>query len=145
MGSIQETDGASLTKLYQLNFETAYFLARPLLNILANQENGGQIVFVGSRPALQPQEGKDMVAYSLSKSLVFHLAELINATYKGQNIKASVIVPGTMDTPRNRASMPDADYSQWVPPAQVANTIHFLFSESGRMLNEPILKIYNQS
>ena len=64
-GSIQETDASALQKMYQLNFETAYFLVRPLLKVLEGQENGGQIVFIGSRSAFNPQEGKDLVGKTL--------------------------------------------------------------------------------
>ncbi len=144
-GNLLETDAASLQKMYKLNFETAFFLARPLLKILESQENGGQLVFIGSRPAINPEEGKDLVAYSLSKSLVFGLVDLVNATYKGKDISAAVVVPGTMDTPGNRAAMPEADFSRWVPTSGVANAIHYLFTDTGRMLSDPVIKIYSHT
>lgn len=145
MGDIGATDGANLQKMYRLNFETAYFLVRPLLAKMVERGTGGQIVLIGSRPAINPVEGKDMIAYSLSKSLIFRLAEFINEAYADDNIVASVIVPGTMDTPANRDAMPDADVSQWVPTERVAETIHFLFTEAGKMLRQPVIKVYNQT
>lgn len=145
MGGFKNTNGNDLLRMYQLNFESAYFLARPLLEVLEKQKEGGQLVFIGSRPAYNPEEGKNMVAYSLSKSLLFRLADLINENYKDSNITASVVVPATMDTPRNRESMPDADFEAWVPTDKVAESTHFLFTEAGRMLRHTELKVFNRS
>src|SRR5258706_5800816 len=57
MGGILETDGAALKKMFSLNFETAFFCTRPLFKHML-QENGGRIVFIGARPALQVAAGK---------------------------------------------------------------------------------------
>jgi hypothetical protein len=66
-----------------LNFDTAYFLARPLFQHM--MQNGyGRLVFIGSRPALQPGDGKSKLAYSLSKSLLFTLSDMLNAEAKRQ-------------------------------------------------------------
>jgi NAD(P)-dependent dehydrogenase (short-subunit alcohol dehydrogenase family) len=143
-GGLADTDGAAIEKMYRLNFETAYFLVRPLLARFKAQ-GGGRFVFISSRPALNPSDGKNLVAYALSKGMVSHLAELINAEGKDDNIVASVIAPSTLDTPVNREAMPDADFSKWVPPARIADTIAFLLSPAGRMLREPVAKIYNQA
>ena len=59
--------------MYSLNFETAYFVARPVFLQMLKQSTGGRMVFIGARPALQPKDGKDMLAYGLSKSLIFTL------------------------------------------------------------------------
>ena len=90
-------------KQIALNFDTAYHVARPLLKHFKEQ-GSGSLVFVGARPALDPQAGKNMIAYALSKSLLFQLAEYINAEHKGTDITASVIVPSTIDTPRRKSS-----------------------------------------
>ncbi len=143
-GGFAETDGATLQKMYRLNFETAYFLTQALLPIF-EKRGGGQIILVGARPALDAEEGKNLIAYALSKKLVFFLAELINAHGKDRRITASVVVPGTMDTPRNREAMPDADFSKWASPAAVADAIHFLLTDSGRQVREGVIKVYNES
>lgn len=144
-GGFKEADGAALSKMYKLNFETAYFIIRPLLEICEKQANGGKIILIGTRPALNPKEGENLVAYSLSKSLLFKLAELINEYGSSKGITASVIVPSTMDTPGTRASMPDADFSKWVPTDKVADTVEFLLSDAGSMLRETVIKIYNKA
>lgn len=143
-GGIETTSGSDLMKQYSLNFETSYFTARPLFNhMMAN--NDGRLVFVGARPALKPVDGKSMVAYSLSKSLVFKLAELLNAAAKGKNVTATVIVPSTIDTPMNRKNMPDANFENWVKPQQIAEVMEMICADIGLPLRETVVKIYGNS
>jgi NAD(P)-dependent dehydrogenase (short-subunit alcohol dehydrogenase family) len=144
MGDIAATDGGALRKMFSLNFETAYFFARPLfLHML--EKGYGRVAFMGARPALKPEQGKGVLAYSLTKSLLFRLAELLNATAKGKNVVASVIAPSTIDTPANRKSMPDADFSAWVSATDIATLLEFICSEEGNALREPVYKIYNNA
>ncbi|UFH55615.1 SDR family NAD(P)-dependent oxidoreductase [Spirosoma sp. KNUC1025] len=144
MGTIQETTVDLLQNMFELNFLSAFNFIKPLMTRF-EQQNGGQFILIGSRPALQPTDGKNMVAYALSKSLVFELANLINAQGKGKNITASVIVPSTIDTPTNRTAMPDADASRWVPATNIAELIAFMLNDTGRMMRETVIKLYNQS
>src|ERR1700738_5115433 len=83
MGDIASTDGEALKKMYSLNFETAYFIARPLFRHML-QNGYGRLVFIGARPALKAEQGKSVVAYSLTKAMLFHLADLMNAETKGK-------------------------------------------------------------
>jgi NAD(P)-dependent dehydrogenase (short-subunit alcohol dehydrogenase family) len=91
------------------------------------------------------RHSKGMTAYGLTKSLLFRLAELLNLEAKGTDVVAVVIVPSTIDTPQNRASMPDADFSTWMDPAKMAEIIHFHTSSAADGLREPILKMYNKA
>jgi NAD(P)-dependent dehydrogenase (short-subunit alcohol dehydrogenase family) len=144
MGGIDRTTGADIDKMISLNFKTAYFLARPLFQHM--MKNGsGRLVFVGARPAIRAEQGKGVIAYALSKSLLFKLAELLNAEAKGKNIVASVIAPSTIDTPQNRSSMPDAKPGDWVRADQIAEVLEFICSQKGEVLREPIYKIYNNA
>jgi NAD(P)-dependent dehydrogenase (short-subunit alcohol dehydrogenase family) len=144
MGDVAATDGDALRKMITLNFETAYFVARPLFRHM--QDNGyGRLVFMGARPALKPEQGKGAVAYAMSKSLLFQLADLLNATAKGKNVVASVVAPSTIDTELNRKSMPDADPATWVRPEQIADILEFICSEKGDVIREPVYKVYNNS
>ncbi len=143
-GSIQTTDGAALQKMISLNFNTAYFVARPVFNQMLSQ-NSGRIILIGARPALSAAEGKNTVAYALSKSLVFELAELLNAEGAQKNVISSVIVPGVIDTPLNRSSNPTANFSDWVTPEEIANSIFYLCSSEGKSIREAVVKIYGNS
>ncbi|MFC2115764.1 SDR family NAD(P)-dependent oxidoreductase [Bacteroidota bacterium] len=145
MGGIIETGLEEFDKMYRLNFVTTYNIARQVFLRMGNQKEGGQLVFIGSRPALDPDQAKEMIAYSLTKSLVFRLAEVINEDGKEKGITASVVIPSIIDTPQNRSSMPDADFSKWVSPASIAENIFHLSTPAGKQLRGSILKVYGDS
>ncbi len=144
MGKIAETRSADILKQYKLNFETTYHVARPVF-IQMMQQGSGRIFLVGSRPGLSAKDGKGMIAYGLSKSLIFRLAELLNDEAKGSNVVTSVLVPSTIDTPQNRKSMPNADFSSWVKPEAIADAVYFYCTDGAAALREPIIKLYNNS
>jgi NAD(P)-dependent dehydrogenase (short-subunit alcohol dehydrogenase family) len=144
MGNVSATKKEDIQKQYSLNFETAYFLARPLLKHM-QQNVYGRLIFIGARPAINPAQGKDLIAYALSKSLLFKLADFINEENKGKNIVASVVVPSTIDTALNRKSMPDVNPENWVKPEQLAELLEFICSEKAVPLREPLYKVYNNS
>lgn len=144
MGDIAATGGDDLKKQYSLNFETAYFVARPLFTHMM-QNNFGRLIFVGARPALDTTAGKSMIAYAFSKSLIFKLAEILNATAKGKNVTATVFVPSTIDTPQNRLSMPDKNPDDWVKASQIADLMEMVCSDTGNPLRETVMKVYGNS
>ncbi len=144
MGDIDATDAKALRNMMAMNFETAYFFARPLFRHMIEQ-GYGRIAFMGARPAIRPEQGKSAIAYALSKSLLFELAQILNAEAKGKNVVVSVIAPSTIDTPINRQSMPDADPNNWVKPADIAALLEFICSKEGDALREPVYKIYNNA
>jgi NAD(P)-dependent dehydrogenase (short-subunit alcohol dehydrogenase family) len=144
MGSIADTSGSDIRKQVLLNFDTAYHVTRPLLAHMKEKKKG-RIVFIGARPALQPADGKNLVAYALSKSLLFRLAECINEETKGTDVTATVVVPSTLDTATNRKSMPDADPDLWVKPEALAGILEFICSEAAAPLRESVLKVYNNA
>ena len=145
MGKITETGKESLNRMIDLNFYTAYNLVKPLFEHFLGKARGGQFIFIGSRPGLNPADGKDFFAYTLSKSMLFRLAEVINAEGKDKGVSATVIVPSTIDTAANRKAMPGADFSKWVPPSNIADAISFCLTDTGRMLRDQVIRIYNNS
>jgi NAD(P)-dependent dehydrogenase (short-subunit alcohol dehydrogenase family) len=144
MGDIRKTGLEDIRRQIQLNFDTAYTAARPIFLQMLEQGQG-RIFMVGSRPGLDMRDGKGMTAYSLSKSLVFRLAELMNREAAGTGVVVSVLVPSIIDTPQNRVSMPNADFSAWVSPDAIAETIHYHSSPEAAHLREPVLKVYGRS
>lgn len=144
IGDLAATDEQSIDKFFALNFKSAFFVARPLMEHF-KRSGSGQFILMGARPAIQPEDGKKMIAYALSKSLLFNLAELINAEGKKAGITASIIVPSTLDTPPNREGMPNADFNLWVKPVDVAKTISFILSGTGSQLRHSVFKMYNRS
>lgn len=144
MGTIVETPASAIAKQYKLNFETAYNVARPVFTQMMKQ-GSGRIFLIGSRPGSDMRNSKGMVAYGLGKSLIFRLAELMNDEAKGTQVVTSVVVPSTIDTPQNRASMPKADFKKWVSPETIADAIYFYCSPEGAALREPVIKVYGDS
>jgi NAD(P)-dependent dehydrogenase (short-subunit alcohol dehydrogenase family) len=144
-GGIAETDSATLKKMFALNFDTTYFVARPLFQQMTTQAAGGRLVFVGARPALRPKDGNKSLAYALSKSLIFKLAEFLNAAGSDKNVTASVVVPSTIDTSVNRESMPNADFNSWVKAEDIAAAMAQLCSSEASAWRETVVKIYNRA
>lgn len=144
MGTIANTSVADIDQQVSLNFKTAYQVVRPLFIHMLEKGNG-RLVFIGARPALEAASGKDMLAYGLSKSLLFKLAEYLNEEAKGKNVTAAVVAPSTLDTPINRLSMPDVDPAIWVKPEALAGILEFIVSEAGAPLRESVYKVYNNA
>lgn len=145
MGGINETDGRALKNMFSINFDTAYYVARPVFQKMITQSTGGRIVFVGSRPALVASQGKGVLAYALSKSLLFKLAEYLNAEGAAKNVVTAVVAPSTIDTPVNRKAMPDADFDAWVKPEEIAEVMTFIASTKGSALRDPVFKVYGNA
>lgn len=122
MGNLNNTNTKVIEKFLKLNFETAYNLARPLMQHMATMRKG-KIFFIGSGQGMNTKTGKDVVAYSLSKSLLFQLTNIINAEKKNTGVQAFVVVPSIIDTHQNRKDMPNADFSQWQKPEDIARII----------------------
>ena len=144
MGNIEATPLADIHKQLSLNFDTAYNMARPLHKHML-QHNKGRIVFIGARPSLEASAGKSLVAYGLSKSLLFKLAEYMNEEAKGKNVVTTVVVPSTLDTALNRKSMPDANPDNWVKPSALAAIFEFAVNGVATPLRETVLKVYNNA
>jgi NAD(P)-dependent dehydrogenase (short-subunit alcohol dehydrogenase family) len=102
-------------------------------------QGGGKIVNIGAGAGLSgmPQMG----AYSASKSVVIRLTEAMAGELRAQNINVNCILPSIIDTPRNRADMPDADFSAWVTPAAMAEVVGFLASDAAAPIHGAALPV----
>jgi len=124
-GTMEKTSMEDVHKMISLNFETAFHYVRPLISRMKQQPLGGKIFLMGSKPGKNPAAARTAVAYAFSKSLVFRMAEIINEegipnSLGTKNISATVFVPGTLDTKTNREAMPNADFSKWNKPEDIA-------------------------
>ena len=142
MGSIAETKMADILKQHKLNFQTTYHTARPVFVQMLKQ-GSGRIFLPGARTGIDMKFSKGTIAYGLSKSLIFRLAELMNEEAKGKNVFTSVIAPSIIDTPQNRQSLPKANPSDWVNAEDIANIIYFYSTNEASVLRETVLKVYN--
>jgi NAD(P)-dependent dehydrogenase (short-subunit alcohol dehydrogenase family) len=140
-GDINTTSVEDVRHQVMLNFETAYNVVHSLFAHF-KQNNEGRIVFIGSQPALTPKKATKSLAYALAKSMLFQLAAILNEEARGTNVVANVVVPSTIDTLANRKGMPDADFSKWVKPEQLAATMEVLCSDIASAWREPVIKVY---
>ena len=93
---------------------------------------GGHLVNISARPALNPRQGANMTAYTASKAAVAAFSVALAEELKGENISVIALAPSTIDTPTNRNDMPKADHASWVKPTAIAELIaaHISLSET---------------
>ena len=103
---------------------------------------GGRIVNVAARPALEPRLGAGMIAYTASKSAVAALTQALAQETTDEQIWVNAVAPSVLDTPANRAAMPDADYRRWVAPADLAEIVTFLASPANRVTRGAVIPVY---
>jgi NAD(P)-dependent dehydrogenase (short-subunit alcohol dehydrogenase family) len=106
-------------------------------------QGGGRIVFVLARSALQGTARHS--AYAASKAAAQRVMESLSAEVRDSGVNVNAVMPSTIDTPPNRAAMPNADYSRWVTPQQVAAAIAFLCSADASALHGVSLEVYNRA
>ena len=122
-----------------LNLQTAFLVNRAVIPHMV-QRKWGRIINISSKAAVSP--GPRQAAYNVSKTAVIALTQSISVEYRRKGIAANVILPSIIDTPTNRKQMPDADYSRWVTPGQLAELILFLCTEEGGSLNGASIPMY---
>jgi len=137
--SIADTDDATFQRMFDLNLNSVFHILRATIPVL-RQTGNGRIIAIGSRAALEP--GAGVGAYSASKAAMVSLIRTVALENKDAGLTANVILPGTMDTPANRKSIPNADFSKWVRPSTVASLITWLASDAGKDINGAVIPVY---
>lgn len=150
MGPIDGEDASVWDRMMNLNGKTCYLCCRETARILKRQKTdgacrGGRIVNVAARPALVREAGAGMVAYAASKSAVASITQGLAAELNSSGIWVNGVVPSVLDTPANRAAMPDADHDAWPKPAEIAETIAFLASSENRVTRGALVPVYGRS
>ena len=136
----QTTDDASPAwdRMFALNLTTALNAARAALPHL-KASSDGRIVNVGSAAALKA--GMGMGAYAASKAAVHKLTEGLAEELKSTSVTVNAVLPSIIDTPQNRADMPDADPAAWVAPADLAAVTLFLASPAARAMTGALVPV----
>ena len=132
-----EGDPKTWQRLYALNVMTALNASRSAIPHLTTS-GAGRIVNVGAMGAIQA--GSGMGPYAASKAGVHRLTEALAAEWKGK-ITVNAVLPSTIDTAANRASMPNADFSKWVRPEELAEVILFLASDAASAVTGALLPV----
>jgi 3-oxoacyl-[acyl-carrier protein] reductase len=135
--AVAEGEAKTWQRMYALNVLTALNASRSAIPHLA-ASGTGRIVNVGAMGALQA--GAGMGPYAASKAGVHRLTEALAAEWKGK-ITVNAVLPSTIDTPANRASMPKADFAKWVTPQELADVILFLTSDAASAVTGALLPV----
>lgn len=137
-----ETGDEEWDLMLALNLRTTVNAVRAFVPPMLKR-GGGRVVAVGARPGLQGMARH--AAYSASKAALMRMIESLAAELKDSGVTANSVLPSILDTPQNRAAMPDADFSRWVGPEQVARTIAFLVSDAARDISGAAIPVFGRA
>lgn len=138
MGEDAFDAGPHWDEMFRINVETLRNVLRAVVPGM-RQRGSGRIVNVGALSAREGQAG--MSAYCAAKGSVMRLTESLSRELRGSGINVNAVLPSILDTPRNRADMPDADFSRWVTPASLAGVMLFLGSAAARDIHGALLPV----
>ena len=141
-GSIEETPIDLFKAQYAVNFETAFNMTRAALPVMKS-EGGGSIVYIGTTAATSPFAGGS--AYALSKMALRGLMRVVDVENRTNGIRANELVVKIVDTPRNRAENPTADFSRWTTGEQLAEAIEWLCSDASAPLSGGSIPAYGRA
>lgn len=119
-GDIIQNSTADIQKMISVNVATAHNIATPLIQVNRRQQKKLNFIFIGAKAAMKAASAVTNVAYALSKKMLYHYAEFINESENKYGTAAFIILPGTLNTPFNRDAMPDADFTKWTNPEDIA-------------------------
>jgi NAD(P)-dependent dehydrogenase (short-subunit alcohol dehydrogenase family) len=140
--SLHETPLGDWEFMLGLNARSVFVMCQAVVPQMLGQ-NQGRIVNVASRAALRGDAGH--AAYSASKAAVVRLTESMDEELKNHGVNVNCVMPAIIDTPQNRAAMPDADFRKWVTPEAIADVILFLASEGARAIHGAAIPVYGRS
>jgi len=141
-GRVHETPIEQFEQQFRLNLRPTYLITAATLPHLL-EGGGGSIVCAGTRAAVQPFSGA--AGYVSSKAAVIAFAQAVAVEYKNDGIRCNAILPSVIDTPANRAAMPDADHERWVKPAEIAGPIAHLLSDDSRPTSGAAVPVYGRA
>jgi NAD(P)-dependent dehydrogenase (short-subunit alcohol dehydrogenase family) len=140
--SLSGLDIATLRQQLELNLVTAAIVTKHAMPLLAAQ-GGGPIVHVSSRVAAQT--GENSFAYSVSKLGVVRLVEAAAAEGREHGVRVNCIMPSIIDTPANRAALPQADHDRWPKPSELAAVLAFLVSDDAVLISGAAIPVYGRA
>ncbi|MCI0336021.1 MAG: SDR family oxidoreductase [Acidobacteria bacterium] len=136
--ALHETPLSDLDFMFNLNARSVFITCQAVIPHMLRQGNG-KIINIASRAALAGDAYH--AAYSVSKAAVVRMTESMSTELKDKGINVNCLMPSIIDTPQNRAAVPDADQSKWVKPAALADVILFLASEGARAIHGASLPV----
>ena len=144
-GKVAETDKTALMTQIDNNFVSCFMCCRAAIQAMLAGGQGGRIVNVAARPALEWRSGAGMAAYTAAKTGVAALTVALAEEVAKDGILVNAVAPSIMDTPANRKAMPKANFDAWPNVEEVAATIAFLASPDNRVTRGAIVPVYGKS
>ena len=135
-------DVSVLRQQLELNLVTAAIVTKHAMPVLAAQD-GGALVHVSSRVAAE--KGENGFAYSVSKLGVVRLVEAAAAEGRAQGVRVNCIMPSIIDTPTNRAALPEAEHDRWPKPSELAAVLAFLVSDDAVLISGAAIPVYGRA
>jgi len=137
--AVVDSDDDTFQRMMDVNLKPLLHILRAAIPPL-RESGSGCVIAVGSRAAVEP--GPSVGAYSASKAAMLSVMKTVAVENRDAGLRANVILPGTIDTPANRQSNPDADFSKWVRPRAIASLITWLAGDAGRDINGAAIPVY---
>lgn len=141
-GKVHESGIEDFEQQLRLNLRPGFLLAHAAMPRLISN-GGGAFVGVSARPAMRPFAGA--AGYITAKAGVLAFIRALDAEYRDAGVRCNAILPSVIDTPANRRAQPDADYSKWVPPQQIAKVIRFLVSDDSAPMSGAAIPVYGRA
>ncbi len=141
-GRVHETAIDEFERQLRLNLRPTYLMTQAAIPHML-EAGDGSIVCVGSRAALAPFRGAS--GYVTAKAAVIAFAQAVATEYRADNIRCNAILPSVIDTPANRASMPNADHDKWVRPAEIAGVIAHLLGRDSAPVSGAAIPVYGRA
>jgi NAD(P)-dependent dehydrogenase (short-subunit alcohol dehydrogenase family) len=145
MSPVAKTGKAELMQQVDINLVSCFLCCAAAVNAIGRSGQGGRIVNVSSRPALEWRLGAGMAAYAATKAAVAALTVALSEEVAKDGILVNAVVPSIMDTPANRAAMPKANYDLWPKVEEVAASILFLASPGNAVTRGATVPVYGRS
>lgn len=139
-----QEDDATYERMLRANVDTAYAGLRALLPAMVEGARGS-VVVVGSRAVERPWTSGGAAAYAAAKAAVVAMAGAVAEEVLASGVRVNAILPSTLDTPANRASMPSADPTRWVSLPSAAGVVAFLLSDDARDISGAAIPIYGRA
>ncbi len=136
---VVDTDKELIEQQLKLNFYTTFSFTKHCLSYFKINKFG-RVISIGAKSAIETTAGK--FAYSFSKSGVVNLMQTLAEEHKADNITFNAIIPSVIDTPANRESMQNQDFSTWVTPLEIAETCLFLLGDGAKSYRGNVIKMY---
>jgi NAD(P)-dependent dehydrogenase (short-subunit alcohol dehydrogenase family) len=141
-GRVHETPIEEFEMQFRLNLRPTYLMTHAVLPVMLEQSHGS-IVCVGTRAAFQPFRGA--AGYISSKAAVIAFSQAVAVEYRDDGIRCNAILPSVIDTPANRAAMPNADFDRWVKPESIGAVIAHLLSTDSEPISGAAIPVYGRA